>query len=209
MPEPAREPRRHVRSGSSSDWAPRDGLPTDLGLGLGLRTVHYGPILSQRPPVDFFEIISENFMGTEGRPLYILDQVAEAKPERVVLVVGPGPQGKRIHEYASRRGDLKIEHVVQSEPLGLGHAVAQAKDLVGGAPALIVLGDTIALAPFARLTAGSSSLGVREVDDPCGILRGDFALEREPGDCPIEESGVAEPVAQSNRRCRSDAALPR
>ncbi|TMQ67252.1 MAG: nucleotidyl transferase [Candidatus Eisenbacteria bacterium] len=116
--------------------------------------------LTDRTPKPLLEVA--------GKPIlaHILDQVAEAKPERVVLVVGPGPQGKRIHEYASRRGDLKIEHVVQSEPLGLGHAVAQAKDLVGGAPVLIVLGDTIALAPFARLTASGSSLGVREVDDP-------------------------------------------
>ncbi len=103
-----------------------------------------------------------------GKPIlgHILDQVAEARPERVVLVVGPGSQGKRIHEYASRRGGLTIEHVVQSEPLGLGHAVAQAKDLVGNAPILIVLGDTIALASFAELTAGGSSVGLREVADP-------------------------------------------
>jgi glucose-1-phosphate thymidylyltransferase len=103
-----------------------------------------------------------------GKPIlgHILDQVAEARPERVVLVVGPGSQGKRIHEYASRRGGLTIEQVVQSEPLGLGHAVAQAKDLVGNAPILIVLGDTIALASFAELTAGGSSVGLREVADP-------------------------------------------
>lgn len=103
-----------------------------------------------------------------GKPIlgHILDQVAEARPERVVLVVGPGAHGKRIHEYASGRGGLAIEHVIQSEPLGLGHAVAQAKDRVGNAPILIVLGDTIALAPFAELAAGGSSIGVREVADP-------------------------------------------
>lgn len=52
----------------------------NLGVGLGLRTVHYGTILSQHPPVDWFEIISENFMETEGRPLHVLDQVAERYP---------------------------------------------------------------------------------------------------------------------------------
>jgi glucose-1-phosphate thymidylyltransferase len=103
-----------------------------------------------------------------GKPIlaHILDQVAEAKPERVVLVVGPGPQGQRIHEYAARRDGLRIEHVVQSEPLGLGHAVAQARDQVGDAPILIVLGDTIAVASFEELTADGSSVGVREVPDP-------------------------------------------
>src|SRR4249920_678465 len=57
----------------------RWGLP-DLGIGIGLRTVHFGQIVGQKPPVDWFEVLSENFMNTGGRPLYILDQVAEHYP---------------------------------------------------------------------------------------------------------------------------------
>ncbi|MCS6884394.1 MAG: DUF692 domain-containing protein [Acidobacteriota bacterium] len=57
----------------------RWNLP-DLGLGVGLRTVHYQHILSNYPRVDWFEIISENFLDTEGRPMYVLDQVAERYP---------------------------------------------------------------------------------------------------------------------------------
>jgi uncharacterized protein len=51
-----------------------------LGVGLGLRTVHYMSILDGRPDVGWFEIISENYMQTSGRPLYILDQIAERYP---------------------------------------------------------------------------------------------------------------------------------
>jgi glucose-1-phosphate thymidylyltransferase len=102
-----------------------------------------------------------------GKPIlgHILDRVAEANPERIVLVIAPGAQGERIRQYALRRGG-PIECVIQAEPLGLGHAVAQAKDAVGSAPALIVLGDTIAIVDFAAFTAKGSMLGVREVDDP-------------------------------------------
>lgn len=57
----------------------RWNLP-DLGLGIGLRTVHYGHILEHEPEIDFFEIISENFMTTEGRPLEILDCIAARYP---------------------------------------------------------------------------------------------------------------------------------
>jgi uncharacterized protein len=57
----------------------RWGLP-DLGIGVGLRTVHFGHILAQNPPVDWFEVLSENFLDTGGRPLYVLDQVAERYP---------------------------------------------------------------------------------------------------------------------------------
>ena len=57
----------------------RWNLP-DLGIGVGLRTVHFGHILSRRPAVDWFEVLSENFMDTGGRPLWVLDQVAERYP---------------------------------------------------------------------------------------------------------------------------------
>ena len=57
----------------------RFGLP-DLGLGLGLRNVHYNTVLKQRPPVDFFEILSENYMATDGRPVRIVEEVAAHYP---------------------------------------------------------------------------------------------------------------------------------
>src|SRR5207244_4278601 len=58
---------------------PRLGLP-NLGLGVGLRAVHFDPILSQRPAVDWFEVISENFMDSQGRPRHVLRQLAERYP---------------------------------------------------------------------------------------------------------------------------------
>jgi uncharacterized protein (UPF0276 family) len=50
---------------------------TDLGIGIGLRIPHYQHILSKKPAVDWFEIISENYMVDAGRPLAILDQILE------------------------------------------------------------------------------------------------------------------------------------
>ncbi|HEY8091019.1 MAG TPA: DUF692 domain-containing protein [Polyangiaceae bacterium] len=57
----------------------RFGLP-DLGVGLGLRTVHYAHVADTRPEVDWFEILSENYMQTAGRPLEWLDAIAEHYP---------------------------------------------------------------------------------------------------------------------------------
>jgi uncharacterized protein (UPF0276 family) len=57
----------------------RLGYP-HLGLGVGLRTVHFDHILEHHPPVDWFEIISENFIDSHGRPRYVLDQIAERYP---------------------------------------------------------------------------------------------------------------------------------
>jgi hypothetical protein len=50
---------------------------TDLGIGIGLRVPHYNHILSRKPVVDWFEIISENYMCDGGRPLHVLDQILE------------------------------------------------------------------------------------------------------------------------------------
>ncbi len=52
----------------------------DLGFGLGLRKPHYQHVIEHRPAVDWFEIISENFMVAGGRPLHILDQVRSLYP---------------------------------------------------------------------------------------------------------------------------------
>lgn len=59
------------------DFNGRSGTP-DLGVGVGLRVPHYATILSERPHVDFFEIISENFMVAGGRPRYHLSRVLES-----------------------------------------------------------------------------------------------------------------------------------
>ena len=50
---------------------------TDLGIGIGLRIPHYNHILENKPTVDWFEVISENYMVDAGRPLEILDQILE------------------------------------------------------------------------------------------------------------------------------------
>jgi uncharacterized protein (UPF0276 family) len=56
---------------------PRLGLP-DLGVGVGLRIPHYAHVFEKRPPVDWFEIISENFMVAGGRPRRNLERALES-----------------------------------------------------------------------------------------------------------------------------------
>lgn len=46
-------------------------------FGLGLRKEHYQDFLSDAVPVDFVEIISENFMVEGGKPLHTLDRIRE------------------------------------------------------------------------------------------------------------------------------------
>lgn len=51
-----------------------------LGYGLGLRKEHYETVLSEQPDVDWFEIISENYMVEGGKALDYLTRIRENYP---------------------------------------------------------------------------------------------------------------------------------
>lgn len=51
-----------------------------LGYGLGLRPNHYLDVLEQRPAVDWFEALTENYLVPGGKPLYFLEQVRAHYP---------------------------------------------------------------------------------------------------------------------------------
>jgi uncharacterized protein (UPF0276 family) len=51
-----------------------------LGYGVGLRRQHYSHVLESRPKVDWFEVISENFMVAGGRALQVLEGVRDNYP---------------------------------------------------------------------------------------------------------------------------------
>lgn len=51
-----------------------------LGFGLGLRPKHYEAILNNNPHIDWFEIISEDYLVPGGRNLYFLDKICAQYP---------------------------------------------------------------------------------------------------------------------------------
>ena len=50
------------------------------GFGLGLRTTHYDGILAERPRVDWFEALSENYMVPGGKPHHYLERIRAEYP---------------------------------------------------------------------------------------------------------------------------------
>ena len=54
--------------------------PPFLGFGLGLRPQHYAEILDGSPEVDWFEVLSENYMIPGGQPMRMLDRICERYP---------------------------------------------------------------------------------------------------------------------------------
>jgi hypothetical protein len=51
-----------------------------LGFGLGLRKEHYEVVLADKPKVDWFEILTENYLVEGGKPLYFLDKIRADYP---------------------------------------------------------------------------------------------------------------------------------
>ncbi|HBD7310895.1 TPA: DUF692 domain-containing protein [Legionella pneumophila] len=51
-----------------------------LGFGLGLRPNYYEEILTSKPDLDWFEILTENYLIPGGKPLYYLDKIREHYP---------------------------------------------------------------------------------------------------------------------------------
>ena len=72
----------------------REDIP-NLGIGIGLRPFHYQDIFRLKPEIDWFEIISENFMVEGGKSIEILDKLLERYPivqHGVTLAIGsPAP----------------------------------------------------------------------------------------------------------------------
>lgn len=85
-------------------------IKTNLGIGIGLRPFHYDDILAKQPAIDWFEIISENFMVEGGTPLEYLDRILERYPvtqHGVSLAIGsPDPLNfdylKKLKKLAAR-----------------------------------------------------------------------------------------------------------
>lgn len=51
-----------------------------LGFGLGLRSQHYDYVLEHQPAVDWFELITENYLAPGGRPRAILHKIRAHYP---------------------------------------------------------------------------------------------------------------------------------
>lgn len=66
-----------------------------LGFGLGLRTDHFADVIKQQPSVDWFEVLSENFMVDGGKPKHYLHRIRQDYPmtmHGVALSIGSTDQ---------------------------------------------------------------------------------------------------------------------
>jgi UTP--glucose-1-phosphate uridylyltransferase len=92
---------------------------------------------------------------------HVLDELRAAGVKRVVAVTREGKEALEEHLRAAG-----AECVRQPEPLGLGHAVAQAEPLLAGAPFAVALPDSLFRTPAVMrsvLEAGPHAVAVERV----------------------------------------------
>lgn len=139
-----------------------------------------------------------------GKPMvgHVLDTVKATGCERSIVVVGHGAEAVKAY-----LGD-KAEYVLQEQQLGTGHAVKQAKDLLGSeeGTTIVICGDT----PLVTTETLNGLMALHEenkaaatvltavMDDPTGygrIIRGedgDVQKIVEQKDCTPQEAAVQE-----------------
>ncbi len=103
-----------------------------LAAGEGRRLT---PLTNRRP---------KPMLPVANRPLleHVVEAVAAADIDRIVLVVGYRQERIRTHFGDGGEWDVTIEYVEQSTQLGTGHAVLQAESVVDG-PFIVLNGDRI------------------------------------------------------------------
>lgn len=113
------------------------------------------------------KVIPKEMLPIKGKPILqiLIEEVYKARIKEVILVINKEKE-KLIKEYfsketliskkISRKGkdenlsnlnklisDIKFSYVFQKEPLGDGHAILQAENLVGNEPFAVLFGDDI------------------------------------------------------------------
>jgi len=82
------------------------------GFGIGLRSEHYHDFIATPQPVDWLEVISENYLVAGGKPLYHLDRIRRDYPmvmHGVSLSIGGSDPLDRLYLQELRRLAERIQ----------------------------------------------------------------------------------------------------
>ena len=129
MPVVQRHHRRPVKTASSLCAA-------SPGFGLGLRTQHYPDFQRQRHPLDWLEVITDNFLVEGGRPLKMLDLIRRDYPvamHGVAMSLGSADGLNLAYLHKVKQLAQRIEPLWVSDHLcwsGVGETVLQDRKSV-------------------------------------------------------------------------------
>ena len=118
---------------------------------------------------------AKQLIPVAGKPIlfYVLEDLKEAGIKDVGIVISPetGEDIKKAVKDGSRWG-LTIEYILQTEPLGLAHAVKTSRDYIGNSDFVMYLGDNLVgggiknFVKFYKENKPHCVILLKEVDDP-------------------------------------------
>ncbi len=161
-------------------YPPHDAGPVDAIVPAAGRGTRMGHLTADRP---------KPLVEVAGRPLvaHVLDALVDAGADRLVVVVGDrGDQVREVVGDAVRA--TPVRYVAQPEPLGLGDAVARARDAVDDA-ALVLNGDNVVAGNLADVAEAG-----RDADAAVLVDRVARDVAAETGVVVVEEGRVVRAV---------------
>jgi glucose-1-phosphate thymidylyltransferase len=149
--------------------------------------------------------VPKHLLPVGDKPLlfHVLDYIKDAGIKEVGIVVSPD-SGPYIEEaLAARRGwKKKATFIVQTEPMGLAHAVKVAHDFLGDSPFLMLLGDNLIqgglkgfLGEF-HTSGPDASILLKEVPNPSAF-----------GVAELDSSGRVVHLEEKPKKPRSNLAI--
>lgn len=163
-------------------------------------------------------VVPKALLTVVDRPAiqYAVEEAARAGASEAILVVDL-EAGHLIHQHFASDDRLpglegiRVRPVVQEEPLGLGHAVYEAREMVAGRPFYCILADDImppgkdVLAKLATASDGESVMYLRPVPPEIVPTKGIAVPSSEIVDSVLSLSGSVEKPALAD--APSDLAL--
>ncbi|TDR31803.1 DUF692 domain-containing protein [Hydromonas duriensis] len=90
------------------------------GFGLGLRPEHYQDFIHDKQPVDWLEILSDNYMVPGGKPLYFLDKIRSNYPmvmHGVAMNLGSTDPLDKVYLQSLKDLEKRVEPALISDHL--------------------------------------------------------------------------------------------